>query len=201
GQRFVVVERRQDQDRRRIGIFSYQSSGFDPVDSFHPEVHHDDIGGPRGQRVGQLVAVAAFGDDVESVASSQDPPQAGAYELLIVDQYDGDRCIGGRHCTNLRPGLSRFSSWSSVPDAPTGTTRSTTHSSPSGPTRQRPPSCSARDVIPATPLPSCWCEPEESTRRLRATRRTSSSATSRRSVTRSADACLATFASDSWATR
>jgi hypothetical protein len=43
-----------------------------------------------GDRVWDLIAGAAFGDDDESILAPQNPSQPGADQLLVVDQQHGD---------------------------------------------------------------------------------------------------------------
>ena len=86
GQQLVVVERRQHEHRGSVGPGAQPPGRLDAVDAAHAQVHHDDVRRQRRHRSGHLVAVAALADDLEAVLAAQDPAQAGADQLLVVDQ-------------------------------------------------------------------------------------------------------------------
>jgi hypothetical protein len=56
------------------------------IDPLHSQIHHHCVGVVFGDRIANLVAVAAFGDDDESVLAAQYPAQARADQILVVDQ-------------------------------------------------------------------------------------------------------------------
>ena len=133
-QHLIVVERGERQHRRAALAAAHLAGGLHAVDHGHPRVHQDHVG-PQGLDRGEdLAAVGALADDLEAEGVSQDAPQSGSHQLLIVDQQDPDHGV-------LR-GLTS-----------TGSVARTSQPRPPGPASQLPPSDSARSRIPTRPSP------------------------------------------------
>ena len=66
------------------------AGGRDAVHPAHADVHQHEVGLVRGDGGGDLVAVAALGDDLEAVVGAEDAGDAGAHDGLVVDDDDAD---------------------------------------------------------------------------------------------------------------
>ena len=86
----VVVERRQHEHRRAGSAVGERPGRRHAVHPAHPHVHQDEVGAVLGDRLGDLVAVAALGDDLEAVVGSEDAGDAAAHDRLVVDDDDAD---------------------------------------------------------------------------------------------------------------
>jgi hypothetical protein len=89
----VHVERGQDDDLARQGVGPADDlpGRREAVHRRHPDVHQDDVGPqPAGLRH-RVHPVDRRPDDREIGFGVQDQPQAGAHQLLVVDDQDADR--------------------------------------------------------------------------------------------------------------
>src|ERR1700744_601148 len=130
-----------------------------------------------GHRVGNLVAVTAFGDNDETVLAAQNPSQPGADQVLIVDQQHGD--VGTIHlCGRRRASVNGISART---DQPSG----------QGPASITPPSSSTRWRIPGRPRPSCDAAPTATGSSFTMESTAEDSETSRCAVALDDGACLA----------
>ena len=89
----------------------------------------------RRHRLRDLVAVAALGDDLETVLGTEDADDATAHDRLVVDDDDADH---DRHDSLL--GAARI-----------GSRASTRQPSIVVPASRLPPSARARSLIPISP--------------------------------------------------
>lgn len=55
--------------------------GLHSADSFHPQIHDDDVRGVGGDRRRHLITVGAFGHHVETVFAAQDPSQTRPHQF------------------------------------------------------------------------------------------------------------------------
>ena len=61
-----------------------------PSTRAHADVHQHDIGLVQLDGRGDLVAVAALGDDLEAVGGPEDAGDPGPHHRLVVDDQDPD---------------------------------------------------------------------------------------------------------------
>jgi hypothetical protein len=61
----------------------------------HADVHEDDVGPKSPHRVDSIGPVSRFSHDIDVVLAVQDHDEAGANQLLIVDDQDSNahRCV------------------------------------------------------------------------------------------------------------
>jgi hypothetical protein len=91
GEGVLVEVERGEHDDPRAQTAGHEASGrLDAVESRHSDVHEDHVGGGRPERSERLAAVTRFADDSHIGLGVDDHRQAGADELLVVDQVHPD---------------------------------------------------------------------------------------------------------------
>src|SRR6187200_1183555 len=137
----VQVKSRQHNDTGRTErwIRGDRGSCADSITARHADVHQDDIGMFASDDRKRSVPVARCADHDDLRIRSEQSSEARAYELLVIDDHDGDH--RGRSEATGRLAVTRNPpSWA-------------------GPADRLPPSASARSRIPVMPLPPPECGP------------------------------------------
>jgi len=92
----VEVERRQHHHPGGAELRNQPSSGLDPVEYRHPDVHQDQVG-PGFQRTRDgLVSIGRLGDYLDVGLRLEDEPEAAADEGLVVGEQDPDHADAAR---------------------------------------------------------------------------------------------------------
>src|ERR671919_1010542 len=179
---FVEVEcREHEHSGRRLDCAARQlRCRLDSIHVGHADVHQDDVGSQLAHAVDRLPAVGSLADDLEPGLRVEEQSEAGAHELLVVDDQHAD--------AHASP--------------PTGSRAATRKPPPARrPASSSPPSSATRSRMPTSPWPGTtafWrCgAPSSMTSRSRRESWKASVTT-----TRSGCACLSTFVSASWTMR
>ena len=87
----ALVGRDGEHEHRAVrrGV-EHAARGLDARHAGHVDVHHDDVGLELRGLLDRLVAATRLGDDLEAVVLVQEPAQAGAEEVVVVDDEDAD---------------------------------------------------------------------------------------------------------------
>ena len=137
----VVVERREDQDRRSIVRLGRSEAGRgDPVDPAHAHIHEHEVGAVLCDGADDLVAVVALGHDLEAVVRPEDPGDAGPDDVWSSTMRT--RITSPRIGSGLRPDESAVAPGQAGVHQPAVGRRSGSRS---------PPSARARSRIPTSP--------------------------------------------------
>src|ERR1044071_1580349 len=123
----VVVERGEDENRRRRKALANARRRLNAVEPRHAQVHQHDRRMQRLDERDRFLAVRRFADDLEIVARGEERAQPFAKEHLIVGDDDADHA--GSSTSSVKP-------WSGDVVV-----------------RIEPPSCSARSRMPLSPKP------------------------------------------------
>ena len=94
----IRVERREHEDARaaRLGIRACElSRRLHPVHDRHPDVHDDHVGSRPRSRGDRLAAVGGLPDDLDVLLAGQHHAEAGAHQLLVVDEQHTDAHVCG----------------------------------------------------------------------------------------------------------
>ena len=89
----IGIEGGEDEDAgaRRVAGGADQGAGRGhPVHDGHADVHHDHVGPEGGGRLDGLLPVRRLAHDLDPILVGQDHPEAGADELLVVDEEHAD---------------------------------------------------------------------------------------------------------------
>src|SRR5207244_650066 len=198
GEHLIVVECGQDEDWRAAGQATQPTGGLGAIDVLHSNVHYHDVGPQLIGGRDHLSPISAIADHLEALLRAEDHPQTRPHQRLVVDEKHA-RGRGARHVSWASSARS-LAAWLSA----SGREQSTAQPAPSGPATTLPPSSSARSRMPMSPKPEPPSEriigapgrPAVLCTRSRTRRSMSSSI-----FTSAPGACLATFASASWAMR
>ena len=87
----VEVERREDEDPRRVVGREDPPGRLEPVELGHADVHQDDGGIEAGGLLDRLEPVARLGDDLDVLFAGEQHAEAGADHRLVVGDEDADR--------------------------------------------------------------------------------------------------------------
>ena len=85
----VEIEGREDQHPGRRACLAEAPGRLDAVEHGHPHVHEHDVRSGLGHETDALLAVGCLPDDLHVRFQVQDEPEAGADELLVVDEEHG----------------------------------------------------------------------------------------------------------------
>ncbi len=86
----IDIEGRQHQDLRAV-VCSGQDAGCgDAVQLGHSDIHHDDVRVSAGDDVEHLPAVCRLANNLQVRFASQDHPEPGTDQRLIVGDYHAD---------------------------------------------------------------------------------------------------------------
>ena len=103
----VQVERRQDQDPRRLVGGEDAPRRLEPVELGHADVHQHDGRVEARRLVDRLEAVARLGDDLHVRLAREQHAEAPAHERLVVGDEDADahrrRPSTGRRARRTKP--------------------------------------------------------------------------------------------------
>ena len=90
----VAVERRENQDTRRIFGGHDAACRLQAVHDGHADVHQHDVGpGPAG-RLDGLRSIVGLGSDAQVLVGFEDHAESGPYEGLVVGDQDADAHAG-----------------------------------------------------------------------------------------------------------
>ncbi len=130
---FVELEGGEDDDpdRGEVRVGGDLAGGFEPVETWHADVHQHDVGAEGFREGDGLVAIGGLADDVKVASGVEEGPEPAAHEGLVVGECHPDH-----------PRASRGSrAWTRKP--PSGR----------GAASRAPPSAVARPRMPSIPVP------------------------------------------------
>ena len=87
----VLLERREDHDADVVGEREQPLRGGDAVEARHPHVHQHHVRQQPVRRLERGGAVRRLADDLDALVAREDPAQADAHEVVVVDEQDADR--------------------------------------------------------------------------------------------------------------
>jgi hypothetical protein len=94
------VHRQHDESKIRMPGSQVAQEG-QRIAARKGQVEHEDVGSGRRHEVEGTLSGGGFADDLESLVSAKDEPQALPNEMMVVDEADPDRAtggsVGGRH--------------------------------------------------------------------------------------------------------
>ena len=86
----VEVERGQHEDARGRALLDEPARRLHAVEHRHADVHQDHVGPATLGERDRLGAVLGFADDLDLGSGSEDGPEPGAHERLVVADQDPD---------------------------------------------------------------------------------------------------------------
>src|SRR5262249_12060973 len=131
--RGLVVERRQDDERRRSANADERAEDVEAGGLREDQIEEHDVGARARDRRDGLRAVGGGADDLDAAAQRQEVLDALADELLILDEEDADHdapSASGRTAVSEKPRPGEVSTVSA------------------------PPRCSNRSRMPDSPPPT-----------------------------------------------